>query len=240
MDKTVWTVKQPVDTIPAALIKKYHITEINKKILESRHIVTDAALHDIFTADDIHDPFAMHDMSKAVKRIKTAIDNNEMILVYGDYDADGVTSVTVLVDSLKSIGANVGWYIPNRFTEGYGPNEQAFREASDAGVSLIITVDNGIQGHHEVNIVNELGIDVIITDHHEIGQTLPDAYAIRPMHPDGSYPFHHLAGVGVSYKLACALNEQMNEHLLGFVAIGTISDLVSLTGENRAARKAWT
>ncbi|WP_423245812.1 single-stranded-DNA-specific exonuclease RecJ [Macrococcus psychrotolerans] len=238
VDKTVWTVKQPVDTIPAALIKKYHITEINKKILESRHIVTDAALHDIFTADDIHDPFAMHDMSKAVKRIKTAIDNNEMILVYGDYDADGVTSVTVLVDSLKSIGANVGWYIPNRFTEGYGPNEQAFREASDAGVSLIITVDNGIQGHHEVNIVNELGIDVIITDHHEIGQTLPDAYAIlHPMHPDGSYPFHHLAGVGVSYKLACALNEQMNEHLLGFVAIGTISDLVSLTGENRALVK---
>ncbi|WZE68125.1 single-stranded-DNA-specific exonuclease RecJ [Macrococcus psychrotolerans] len=238
MDKTVWTVKQPVDTIPAALIKKYHITEINKKILESRHIVTDAALHDIFAADDIHDPFAMHDMSKAVKRIKTAIDNNEMILVYGDYDADGVTSVTVLVDSLKSIGANVGWYIPNRFTEGYGPNEQAFREASDAGVSLIITVDNGIQGHHEVNIVNELGIDVIITDHHEIGQTLPDAYAIlHPMHPDGSYPFHHLAGVGVSYKLACALNEQMNEHLLGFVAIGTISDLVSLTGENRALVK---
>lgn len=238
MDKTVWTVKQPVDTIPAALIKKYHITEINKKILESRHIVTDAALHDIFAADDIHDPFAMHDMSKAVKRIQTAIDNNEMILVYGDYDADGVTSVTVLVDSLKSIGANVGWYIPNRFTEGYGPNEQAFREASDAGVSLIITVDNGIQGHHEVNIVNELGIDVIITDHHEIGQTLPDAYAIlHPMHPDGSYPFHHLAGVGVSYKLACALNEQMNEHLLGFVAIGTISDLVSLTGENRALVK---
>ncbi|WP_423245902.1 single-stranded-DNA-specific exonuclease RecJ [Macrococcus psychrotolerans] len=238
VDKTVWTVKQPVDTIPAALIKKYHITEINKKILESRHIVTDAALHDIFAADDIHDPFAMHDMSKAVKRIKTAIDNNEMILVYGDYDADGVTSVTVLVDSLKSIGANVGWYIPNRFTEGYGPNEQAFREASDAGVSLIITVDNGIQGHHEVNIVNELGIDVIITDHHEIGQTLPDAYAIlHPMHPDGSYPFHHLAGVGVSYKLACALNEQMNEHLLGFVAIGTISDLVSLTGENRALVK---
>ncbi len=238
MDKTVWTVKQPVDTIPAALIKKYHITEINKKILESRHIVTDAALHDIFAADDIHDPFAMHDMSKAVKRIQTAIDNNEMILVYGDYDADGVTSVTVLVDSLKSIGANVGWYIPNRFTEGYGPNEQAFREASDAGVSLIITVDNGIQGHHEVNIVNELGIDVIITDHHEIGQTLPDAYAIlHPMHPDGSYPFHHLAGVGVSYKLACALNGQMNEHLLGFVAIGTISDLVSLTGENRALVK---
>lgn len=238
MDKTVWTVKQPVDTIPAALIKKYHITEINKKILESRHIVTETALHDIFIADDIHDPFAMFDMEKAVKRIQTAVDNNEMILVYGDYDADGVTSVTVLVDSLKSIGANVGWYIPNRFTEGYGPNEQAFREASDAGVSLIITVDNGIQGHHEVDVANELGMDIIITDHHEIGQTLPDAYAIlHPMHPDGSYPFHHLAGVGVSYKLACALNEQLNEHLLGFVAIGTISDLVSLTGENRVLVK---
>ena len=238
MDKTIWTVKKPVDTIPAALIKKYDITEINRKILESRHIVTEAALHDIFVADDIHDPFAMHDMSKAVKRIQTVIDNNEMILVYGDYDADGVTSVTVLVNSLKSIGAKVDWYIPNRFTEGYGPNEQAFREAHDAGVSLIITVDNGIQGHHEVNVANELGIDVIITDHHEIGQTLPDAYAIlHPMHPDGSYPFHHLAGVGVSYKLACALNGQMNEHLLGFVAIGTISDLVSLTGENRALVK---
>ncbi|UBH12370.1 single-stranded-DNA-specific exonuclease RecJ [Macrococcus armenti] len=238
MDKTVWTVKQPVDTIPAALVKKYNITDINKKILESRNIFSDEALHDIFIADDIHDPFLMFQMDKAVERIKSAINNNEMILIYGDYDADGVTSVTVLIDCLKSIGANVGWYIPNRFTEGYGPNEAAFREAHEAGVSLIITVDNGIQGHHEINVANELGMDVIITDHHEIGHTLPEAYAIlHPMHPEGNYPFHHLAGVGVSYKLGCALTGTQNEHILGFVAIGTISDLVSLTGENRVLVK---
>ena len=176
----------------------------------------------------------LSDMEKATSRIHKAIENDERILVYGDYDADGVTSTTILVKTLESMGATVGWYIPNRFTEGYGPSEAAFRNAHDEGVSLIITVDNGIQGHHEIDIANELGIDVIVTDHHEFGETKPNAYAIvHPMHPDFNYPFKYLAGVGVSYKLSKALKADIPDAFLGLVAIGTIADLVSLTDENR-------
>ena len=145
-----------------------------------------------------------------------------------------MTSTTILVKTLESLGAQVGWYIPNRFTEGYGPSEGAFRNAHDEDVTLIITVDNGVQGHHEIDIANELGIDVIVTDHHEFGITKPNAYAIvHPMHPDFDYPFEYLAGVGVSYKLCKALKADLPDYFLGLVAIGTIADLVSLTDENR-------
>lgn len=239
MKKTKWHVSQGMNTIPEDLIKKYKISSINQKILSNRGIVTDAALNDIFSDGVIHDPYLMYDMDKAVARIKSAIEAQEPILVYGDYDADGVTSVTVLVKTLEQLGAIVGWYIPNRFTEGYGPNEDAFRQAADEGVKLIITVDNGIQGHKEIDVANALGMDVIITDHHEIGETLPNAYAIiHPMHPDGTYPFKNLAGVGVAYKVSHALLGEQYKHFLPFVAIGTISDLVSMTGENRAMVKS--
>lgn len=238
MKKMKWQVSRIENTIPDDLIKKYKISSINQKILNARNIVTDEQLNDVFSEGSIHDPFLMFEMEKAIVRIKTAIENGEPILVYGDYDADGVTSTTVLVKTLESMGAIVGWYIPNRFTEGYGPNEDAFRQAADEGVKLIITVDNGIQGHHEIDVANELGIDVIITDHHEIGETLPKAFAIiHPMHPEGTYPFGHLAGVGVAYKVSHALLGEQNEQYLPFVAIGTISDLVSMTGENRALVK---
>lgn len=238
MKKMKWQVSQVENTIPEDLIKKYKISNINQKILSARHIVTDDQLEDIFLEGKIHDPYLLFGMDKAVTRIQSAIENQEPILVYGDYDADGVTSVTVLVKTLESMGAIVGWYIPNRFTEGYGPNEDAFRQAADEGVKLIITVDNGIQGHHEIDVANNLGIDVIITDHHEIGETLPNALAIiHPMHPEGDYPFEHLAGVGVAYKISHALLGEQNEQFLPFVTIGTISDLVSMTGENRAMVK---
>ena len=181
---------------------------------------------------------AMSDMQKAVERINLAIDQNQKILVYGDYDADGVTSTTILVTALRELGAHVGWYIPNRFTEGYGPNEMAFKNAYDEGVSLIITVDNGIQGHKEIEMIQELGVDVIVTDHHEIGETLPNAFAIvHPMHPDFDYPFKYLCGAGVAYKLTQSLLEQPPVSFLGLVAIGTIADLVSLTDENRTLVK---
>ncbi|MGV2927351.1 single-stranded-DNA-specific exonuclease RecJ [Macrococcus capreoli] len=238
MNKMKWQVSRIEQTIPDDLIKKYKISSINQKILSSRNIITEEQLNDIFSEGKIHDPYLLFDMEKAVTRIKSAIDHAEPILVYGDYDADGVTSVTVLVKTLQSLGATVGWYIPNRFTEGYGPNEEAFRQAADEGVKLIITVDNGIQGHHEIDVANELGMDVIITDHHEIGQTLPNAFAIiHPMHPEGNYPFQHLAGVGVAYKVSHALLGEPNVNYLPFVTIGTISDLVSMTGENRALVK---
>lgn len=143
-----------------------------------------------------------------------------------------------MMKTLEELGANVQFYIPNRFTEGYGPNEAAFRYAKTIGIDLIITVDTGIAAVHEAEVAKELEIDLIITDHHEPGPTLPDAYAIiHPRIPGSEYPFHELAGVGVAFKVAHALYEKVPEHLLQFAAIGTIADLVSLTGENRLIAK---
>ncbi|MFS0659706.1 single-stranded-DNA-specific exonuclease RecJ [Niallia alba] len=188
--------------------------------------------------NEFHDPFLLLGMNIAVERIKKAISNNESILIFGDYDADGVTSTTVMMKTLEDLGANVQFYIPNRFTEGYGPNEGAFRYAKSIGVQLIITVDTGIAAVHEAQVAKELEIDLIITDHHEPGPVLPEALAI--IHPkiEGSeYPFRDLAGVGVAFKLAHALYGSVPLHLLPFAAIGTIADLVSLTGENRLLAK---
>jgi single-stranded-DNA-specific exonuclease len=183
--------------------------------------------------EDLHDPFLFPDMKKVKERINRAIHLGERILVYGDYDADGVTSTTILVETLQRLGAIVDFYIPNRFTEGYGPNEQAFRMAKEADVSLIITVDTGIAAIHEANVAKELGIDLIITDHHEAQEQLPDAYAI--IHPKlaDEYPFKELAGVGVSFKVAHALLDELPYEYLELAAIGTVADLVPLQDENR-------
>ncbi len=151
----------------------------------------------------------------------------------------GVSSTSVMMTVLKDLGAIAEFYIPNRFTEGYGPNEGAFRWASDSGFRLIITVDTGIAAVQEAALAKELGIDLIITDHHEPGPELPEALAIiHPKLPEGKYPFGHLAGVGVAFKVAHALYGAMPEHLLDLAAIGTIADLVPLTGENRAIARA--
>ncbi|MCD8878814.1 single-stranded-DNA-specific exonuclease RecJ [Staphylococcus kloosii] len=234
-----WDFNTPENEISADTAKKLKLTPIVKQILESKNIVDYDEVEALFNNKVInHDPWLLSDMKKAVDRINLAIDKNEKILVYGDYDADGVTSTTILVSTLRELGAHVGWYIPNRFSEGYGPNEMAFKNAYDEGISLIITVDNGIQGHKEVESVQSLGVDVIITDHHEIGRTMPDAYAIvHPMHAEFDYPFQYLCGAGVAYKLAQALLSQPPQQFLGLVAIGTIADLVSLTDENRSLVK---
>jgi single-stranded-DNA-specific exonuclease len=181
-----------------------------------------------------HDPYLLTGMDIAVNRIREAIETQEPILIFGDYDADGVTSTSVMMLTLKELGAIVDFYIPNRFTEGYGPNEPAFRHAYESGVKLIITVDTGISAVHEASVLKELGVDLIITDHHEPGPILPEALAIiHPKLPGSSYPFKELAGVGVACKLSHALLGKLPEHLLEFVAIGTIADLVPLVDENR-------
>ena len=217
-------------------LESYSISKNIAKILNARSI-TDMTVVKKYFSDEYeegYDPFLMHDMQKAVGRINEAIENEEKILVYGDYDADGITSTVLLVETLISMGANVSSYIPNRFEEGYGPNKEAFTKIINSGISLIITVDNGIAGVEEVKLANELGCDVIITDHHKIQDTIPDAYAIiHPEHPDGNYPFKKLAGVGVAFKLAHALLEIFPDFLLDLVAIGTIADMVSITDENR-------
>lgn len=231
-----WNLNNPTEYITDDIVKRLKLSPIIKKILESKHIVDEEGIQQTLNGVEIdHETSLLSDIDKTVERINQAIDKNERILVYGDYDADGVTSTTILVHTLQKLGAQVGWYIPNRFTEGYGPNEMAFQNAYDEGVSLIITVDNGIQGHNEIKMVQDLGVNVIVTDHHEIGRTLPEAYAIvHPMHPEFDYPFKYLCGAGVAYKLAQTLLDNVPNYFKVYAAIGTIADLVSLTDENRS------
>ncbi|MEK4222898.1 single-stranded-DNA-specific exonuclease RecJ [Bacillus sp. FSL W8-0116] len=229
-DETVRTLSNELDISPllAELLVNRGITEVES----ARCFLFDKG-------ESFHDPFLLKDMDKAVRRIKEAIKNEENILVYGDYDADGVTSTSVMVTALQDLGANVDYYIPNRFTEGYGPNENAFRLAKSRDIHLIITVDTGIAAVKEVALAKELGMDVIITDHHEPGPVIPEAFAvIHPKHPEGNYPFPYLAGVGVAFKTAHALYGELPENLLDLAAIGTVADLVPLLGENRSLVKA--
>lgn len=202
-----------------------------------RGIQTEEALRDFLepSLDQLHDPYELHDMDKAVTRIRQAIENYEQILIYGDYDADGMTSASIVKEALEQLGAECQVYLPNRFTDGYGPNASVYKYfIENQGISLIVTVDNGVAGHEAIELAQSMGVDVIVTDHHSMPEVLPDAYAIvHPEHPEAEYPFKHLAGCGVAFKLATALLEEVQVELLDLVAIGTIADMVSLTGENR-------
>ncbi|MEQ9809498.1 single-stranded-DNA-specific exonuclease RecJ [Streptococcus jiangjianxini] len=226
-----------VDDSFLKLAKKRGLDAIAAKLLVDRGITTEEALDDFINADlsKLHDPFLLHDMEKSVNRIRQAIENDEQILVYGDYDADGMTSASVVKETLEMMGAEVQVYLPNRFTDGYGPNLSVYKyyiEQQD--ISLIVTVDNGVAGHEAITYAQEQGVDVIVTDHHSLPVDLPDAFAIvHPEHPESNYPFKHLAGVGVAFKLSCALLEAIPSDFLDLVAIGTIADMVSLTDENR-------
>ncbi|UFT97886.1 single-stranded-DNA-specific exonuclease RecJ [Radiobacillus kanasensis] len=212
-----------------------NISPWTEQLLRQRNVKTeaeaDAFLHPQLS--QLHDPGLLHDIDLAVERVKQAIENEEKILVFGDYDADGVSSTSVMMEALRELGASCDFYIPNRFTEGYGPNEKAFQEAKENGFSLIITVDTGIAAVYEAEVAKQLGLDLIITDHHEVQEELPDAYAI--VHPKCSenYPFHELAGVGVAFKFAEHLLGYFPKQLLDLVVIGTIADLVPLVDENR-------
>lgn len=233
-----WVRPQDSEATPEfkELIQARKIPERIGALLWQRNIRTAEAL-DAFLSTDLqylHDPFLFHDMDKAVERIHEAILNGEQILIYGDYDADGITSTTVLKETLELLGAEAEYYLPNRFTDGYGPNITVYQEKIAAGTQLIITVDNGVSGHEAIAYAQGQGVDVIVTDHHELPVELPEAFAIvHPRHPEGNYPFGDLAGVGVAFKVACALLEEVPVELLDLVAIGTIADMVSLTDENR-------
>ncbi|WLR49977.1 single-stranded-DNA-specific exonuclease RecJ [Bacillus tianshenii] len=234
--KSRWKVKSFSNELATEIEKELNVSSFVAQLLATRGIQSVEEAQQFLHVDtqDFYDPFLIHSMDIAVERIQRAIEQQEKVLVYGDYDADGVTSTTIMLKTLHELGANVDFYIPNRFDEGYGPNEAAFRKAKEAGVSLIVTVDTGISGAHEAEVAKELGIDLIITDHHEPPAVIPDAYAI--LHPrigDEPYPFGELAGAGVSFKLAHALLGKAPEHLLAFAAIGTIADLVPLVDENR-------
>ncbi|MFD4930842.1 single-stranded-DNA-specific exonuclease RecJ [Peribacillus butanolivorans] len=234
--KTRWNLRTADENKVAELAEELHITPLVAALLVNRGLDTiESARSFLFVKNQtFHDPFLLKDMDKAVYRIKEAIQNGEKIRVFGDYDADGVTSTTVMMTALTRLGADVDFYIPNRFTEGYGPNPMAFRLAAEQGVKVLITVDTGISAVDEAKLASELGMDYILTDHHEPGPELPEALAIiHPKLEDSSYPFEDLAGVGVAFKLAHALLGELPEDLLEIAAIGTIADLVPLKGENR-------
>ena len=220
-----------------AQAKKRGLEASAAKLLGERGIQTEEALDRFLEPrlEDLHDPYLLHDMDKAVDRIRQAIEDYEQILVYGDYDADGMTATSIMKETLEQMGAEVVVYLPNRFTDGYGPNASVYKYfIEQQGISLIITVDNGVAGHEAIDLAQSMGVDVIVTDHHAMPEVLPDAYAIiHPEHPDADYPFKHLAGCGVAFKLACALLEEVPLDFLDLVAIGTIADMVSLTDENR-------
>ncbi|MGE7944226.1 single-stranded-DNA-specific exonuclease RecJ [Lysinibacillus xylanilyticus] len=236
LSKKRWQVERPDAMLVQTLQNDLQLSAIAAKILAARGCETTADAESLLnmTEASIHDPFLMHGMAEAVARIEQALENGEKILIYGDYDADGVTSTTVMLNVLLDLGADVSFKIPNRFIHGYGPHEALFREAHDEGVQLIITVDNGISGIEPIRVAKELGMDVIVTDHHEPGDELPPADIIlHPRIPEGHYPFGELAGVGVAFKLAHALYGELPTHLIEYVAVGTVADLVPLVDENR-------
>ncbi|WP_270304734.1 single-stranded-DNA-specific exonuclease RecJ, partial [Terrisporobacter petrolearius] len=236
-----WTLKHKGKVKETELSKKINISPEISQILNNRGI-NDEKDAEIFmnpSLEYLRDPFLMKDMKKATERIKKAIENKEKIYIYGDYDVDGVSSTSILYIYFKSIDYPVKYYIPNRLEEGYGINEEAIRKISNDGCDLIITVDCGITSVNEVGLANELGIDVIITDHHECQSDVPDAYAIvNPKQDDCNYPFDMLCGCGVAFKMIQALTdeEEFKTSMFDYlevVTLATICDIVPLIDENR-------
>ena len=239
MKKKRWKIVAPNVNIDE-LSKKVNISKIATKVLVSRGYDSSLKINDFIASKyaDLCDPFLMKDMQKAVDIIRKSIKANEKIMIYGDYDVDGVTSTTILTDYLGSIGANIDFYIPNRASEGYGLNLKAIDIIKHMGINLMITVDSGITAVEEVDYLKELGIKVIITDHHSCKDKIPNADAVvNPKQDECNYPFDKLAGVGVAFKLVCALEgntQKMLDRYADIVAIGTIADVMPLISENRA------
>ncbi|MBG9693321.1 hypothetical protein ABD91_21540 [Lysinibacillus sphaericus] len=234
--QSIWEIQHPNKQLVEAFMEEFNLTSISAKILATRGCETIEDARKMLYADIsvVHDPFLMYGMDRAVARIRLAIERKEKILVYHDYDCDGVSGGSVVITALEELGADVTYIAPNRFKHGYGPHADLFREAHANGIQLIITVDNGISGIEPIRIAKELGMDVIVTDHHEAGEELPIADVIlHPRVPEGHYPFGELAGVGVAFKLAHALLGRFPTELLEYVVIGTIADIVPLVNENR-------
>ena len=241
-----WEFYNSDDNLVDDICEKYNLNKVIGKIIVNRHVVNDEDVR-IFitpTRDDFHNPFLFKGMDIAVDRIIKAIKNKEKILIYGDYDVDGITSTTVLKKYLMDRGISVDTYIPNRLHEGYGLNKKAIDTIKERNIDLIITVDCGISAIEEVDYAVRLGMDIIVTDHHEVGEKLPNALAvIDAKRKDNTYPFRALAGVGVVFKLIQALSIKLEikpeEYLkyLDLVCVGTISDIVPLEGENRTIAK---
>lgn len=241
-----WEVRPLDKERAAAFAQTYGVPFFLAMLMNIRGLDDAAHLREFLgEGEPLSDPFLLKDMDKAAARITRAVDNMEKIAVYGDYDADGVTSTAMLYSYLETRGADVIFYIPQREGEGYGMNIGAVEYLKEQGVSLIVTVDNGISSVQEVARANELGIDVVVTDHHRPQAILPDAVAVVDAYrPDDTSPYKHFSGVGIAFKLLMALEdgagdvEDLLEAYSDLAAIGTIGDIVPLTGENRTLIRA--
>ena len=244
MQKT-WCLKKYDEEKIEKIKSTYNVSDIMAKLLMSRNIqFQDIDMFLNGTIDDLYDPYDIKDMEKIVDRIDVALKRHEKVCIYGDYDVDGITSITIMYKFLTKLGIDIMYYLPDRLVEGYGINNNALDEIKSQGVSLIITVDCGITAIEEIEYAKKIGLDVCITDHHECTENLPDAYAIiNPKRKDDNSKFKMLAGVGVAFKCLMAIAEKYNlakeEYLkyLDIVSIGTISDIVPLVGENRIISK---
>ncbi|MEK7447721.1 MAG: DHH family phosphoesterase, partial [Patescibacteria group bacterium] len=243
--KEKWTVK---DRFPKDYLKSSDFSDLEKQLLFTRGIKDEREVEDFLNPkyEALHDPFLMKGIKETVERIKKAIDSCEKVVVYGDYDVDGITATTVLCEVLKELGIDTDYYIPRRNTEGYGLNTEALDEIFAKGVTLCITVDCGVTAVEEVKYAKKIGLDIIITDHHSIHEeegkeVLPDTIVVNPKQKTCQYPYKELSGSGIAFKIAQALYKEFPDKLikgqekwlLDVAALGTVCDVVPLTGENR-------
>ena len=237
----IWKIKDIDNAKVKEYTEKFKISEVAAKMLLAKDLTEDKIDEYLNPSiDKLHDPYLLNDMDVLVDRIILAKTRNEKVAIYGDYDVDGITSITLIYTFLRDLGLDMVYYLPDRIEEGYGLNTEALKKLKDEGVSLVITVDCGISAVSEVEYAKSIGLDVCITDHHECSDTLPNAISIvNPKRPDSTYPFNSLAGVGVTFKVLSAIVKRLgldeNEYLkyLDIAAVGTIADIVPLVGENR-------
>ncbi|MBQ3964069.1 MAG: DHH family phosphoesterase, partial [Firmicutes bacterium] len=222
------------------------MNEIIRQLLSKRGIVEEQDIIEYLSPRPrtSYDPRLLYGMKEAVDTILAAVRRGDKIVVYGDYDADGVTATVIMMTILRALGAKApSFYIPSRFDEGYGLNENAIEKLAELGVDMIVTVDCGAVSYFEVETAKEYGITVVVTDHHNCSDGLADTIVLDPKQPDETYPYKDLAGCGVAYKLALALRDaagldkKITNGLLDMVAVGTVADVVPLTGENRSLVK---
>ena len=236
-----WLLKEFDKNRVVEISKEFHISPLTSIILYNRGIQSSEEIAEFLNCslDGLHDPYLMKGMKEAVSRIRQAKENNEKITIYGDYDVDGITSIAILYKHLTSMGFEVDYYVPDRIQEGYGVNREALDKIKENGTKVIITVDTGITAVEETEYAREIGMDIIITDHHECKETIPAAYAaIDPKRKDCEYPFKNLAGVGVAFKLIQALDDscsvaELMEKYADLLCLGTVADISPLIDENR-------
>ena len=229
--KYTWQVRERTSQIEDSLTKEYKLNHLEKTILENRGYTSSEDVETILNPQ-VYNWQYIPNIQDAIKIINSHLENSSRILIYGDYDADGITSTAMLYDALKSINENVSYFIPNRIEHGYGPNYDFFEFEVVGNVDLVITVDNGVAHSKEIGLLREHGIDVVVIDHHSFSDDIPDATIVHTDFKDSAYPFKELAAAGATYKVIEGL-DLMKAVYMGLAAIGTVADIVSMTDENK-------